>query len=450
RDRPPLCRRSNVLAENDEKPKAESGSPPEQKSNNKLKAKIIKRIAVALILLAVTVSVILFLRSGAVASFLSRASEATEEVVIAPRSLQFRVEATGVLRATSVQNFGGPRAIGHYWQFKVVSLAPEGKNVKKGDALINFDAQGLSEDLLRYQNELDQATKELEKTRIQIDLERQDIAAKLAAAENNYEKLKLKQAGSHLIASSRDIERDRLALEQARREVEALKEWLEWHKRSSEATYNIIQSKKARAENKVDVIRRGMELLQAKADRDGVVIYKTKWNGEKFQVGESIWSGQPIMEIPDLNTIVAEGFVPEVDIGKIRTGQNAEVTIDAFPGKFYSGKVAGMGTLIRPKSWDIPNKVLDAQITLDNLDTSIMRPGMSVKIRIETDTISDCIAVPLKSVSITAQGSKVKVKTAGGWEERTVSLGRSNGSEAVITEGLKQGERIAADFSKAK
>ncbi len=447
------------MAENDEKPTTEIIAPPEQKpsgelteqkARNKLKAKTLKRIAVALLLLTVTIGAIFFLRSGAVASFLSRASEGAEEVTIAPRSLQFRVEATGVLRATSVQNFGGPRAIGNYWQFKVVSLATEGKNVKKGDALINFDAQGLSEDLLRYQNELDQANKELEKTKIQIDLERQDITAKLAAAENNHEKLKLKQAGSHLIASSRDIERDRLALEQARREVEALKEWLEWHKKSSDATYNIILSKKTRAENKVDVLRRGMETLQAKADRDGVVIYKTKWNGEKFQVGESIWSGQPIMEIPDLNTIVAEGFVPEVDIGKIHVGQKAEVTIDAFPGKFYPGKVAGMGKLIRPKSWDIPNKVLDTQITLDNLDTSIMRPGMSVKVRIETDTIDDCIAVPLKAVLITAEGSKVKVRTPAGWEERNVELGRSNGSEVAITEGLKSGERIAADFSKAK
>lgn len=440
------------MAENDEKPKAENIAPPEQKTSSKLKlkAKTIKRIAVAFLLVAVTIAAIFFFRTGAIASFLSRANETAEEVAIAPRSLQFRVEATGVLRATSVQNFGGPRAIGNYWQFKVVSLATEGKNVKKGDALINFDAQGLSEDLLRYQNELDQATKELEKTKIQIDLERQDITSKLAAAENNHEKLKLKQAGNDLIASSRDIERDKLALEQARREVEALKEWLEWHGKSSEATYNIILSKKTRAENKVDVIRRGMESLQAKADRDGVVIYKTKWNGEKFQVGESIWSGQPIMEIPDLNTIVAEGFVPEVDIGKIHVGQKAEVTIDAFPGKFYPGKVAGMGKLIRPKSWDIPNKVLDTQITLDNLDTSIMRPGMSIKVRIETDTIEDCIAVPLKSVLITAEGSKVKVKTPAGWEERNVKLGRSNGSEVVITEGLKSGERIAADFAKAK
>ena len=47
---------------------------------------------------------------------------------------------------------------------------------------------------------------------------------------------------------------------------------------------------------------------------DGVVVYKVKWNGERYRVGENVWSGMPIIEIPELNTILAEALVPEVDI----------------------------------------------------------------------------------------------------------------------------------------
>ena len=79
-------------------------------------------------------------------------------------------------------------------QFQIVSLVPEGSNVKKGDVLINFDAQKVNQDLQQSQNELEQATKELEKTRVQIDLDESDLAAKLAEAENKYSTLKLKQA----------------------------------------------------------------------------------------------------------------------------------------------------------------------------------------------------------------------------------------------------------------
>ncbi len=373
-----------------------------------------------------------------------------ENFTVTPRTLKFSVDATGVLKATSTQDFGAPPEFGNYWQFQVVNMAAEGKQVKTGDALITFDAQKVRDDLGRFQNELDQANKELEKTKAQIDLERQELISRLAQAENNFEKLKLKQTNDPNFDVPNKVEEDRLALEQARREVEALKERIEWHKKSSEATYQIIQSKKSRAENKVAQINDGMKNFQSKADRDGVVIYKTKWNGERFQVGENVWSGQTILEIPNLTTIIVEAFVPEVDLGKIKEGQRAEIAIDAFQGKSYSGTVKKIGTLVRPKAWDIQNKIIDVQIELDQLDIATMRPGMSNKTKIETSAVENCLAVPLKAVRSTAEGSRVKLKTEQGWQEQTVKLGDSNGTDIIILEGLKSGDKIASDFAKAK
>lgn len=373
-----------------------------------------------------------------------------EDFTVTARTLKFSVDAVGVLKATSTQDFGAPPEFGNYWQFQIVNMSAEGKQVKTGDPLISFDAQKVRDDLQRFQNELDQANKELEKTKVQIDLERQELLSRLSASENNFEKLRLKQTNDPKFDVPNKVEEDKLAFEQARREVEALKERIEWHKKSSEATYQIIQSKKSRAENKVAQINDGMKNFQAKADRDGVVIYKTKWNGERFQVGENVWSGQSILEIPNLTTIIAEAFVPEVDLGKIKEGQRAEIAIDAFQGKSYSGTVKKIGTLVRPKAWDIQNKIIDVQIELDQLDVATMRPGMSTKTKLETSAVENCLAVPLKAVRSTAEGSRVKIKTEQGWQERTVKLGESNGTDIIITEGLKAGDKIASDFSKAK
>ncbi len=408
-----------------------------------------KRAIIALSLIAAA-SAAYVLFSSRLSSLLPKAAATGDEVVVTPKTLVFGVEATGLLRATSVQNYGSPPMFANYWQFQIVNLVAEGKQVKAGEQLITFDAQRARDDLQRFQNELDQTDKELEKTRTQIDLERQELLSRLAAAENNYEKLKLKQARDLRYEPLNKVEEDRLAFEQARREVEALKERIDWHKKSSEAAYQIIVSKKIQAENKVNEIKKGMENFQAKTERDGVVIYKTKWNGEKYRVGETVWTGQSIIEIPDLNTIIAEVFVPEVDIGKVKPGQRAEVTIDAFPDKVYTGSVKTIGRLVHPKAWDIPNKILDIQIALDRLDTSIMRPAMSVKAKVETSSIENCLAVPLRAVRATAEGSMVKVKTDQGWRQRRVKLGESNGAEVVILEGLKAGDRIGADFAKAK
>jgi HlyD family secretion protein len=400
--------------------------------------------------LAVALGAAYALFGSKLSPLLPKANATGDEIVLAPKTLAFGVNATGLLRATSVQNFGAPPQFSNYWQFQIVNLTAEGKEVKAGEQLVAFDAQKIRDDLQKFQNELEQANKELEKTRTQIDLERQELLSKLAAAQNNFDKLQLKQTREAQFEALNKVEEDRLAFEQARREVEALKERLEWHKKSSEATYQIIVSKKTRAENKVNDIKKGMENFQAKADRDGVVIYKSKWNGEKYRVGENVWSGQSILEIPDLNTIIAEAFVPEVDMGKIKAGQRVEITIDAFPDKTYWGQVKSAGALIRPKAWDIPNKILEVQIALDKLDVSIMRPAMSVKTRIETSSIEDCLAVPLKAVRTTAEGSLVKLMTEQGWREQIVRLGESNGVEVVIVDGLKAGNRIAADFAKAK
>ena len=416
----------------------------------KLKSRTFKRTMVIVAGVIGLALGVLFLRSATFSRMLSRTAAASGEVVMTRHSMSYWVDATGTLRATSVRNFSAPPAFGEYWQFQIVSMAPEGNNVKSGDVLVSFDAQKVREDLQRYQSELDQAIKELEKTRASIDVERQELTAKLAESANKFEKLKLKQGISSDIEASSVVEKDNLAVEQARREVEALKDRLEWHKKSSEATYNIIQSRRARAENKVAAIQRGMENFQAKADRQGVVVYKTKWNGERFRVGENCWSGMPIIEIPDLSTITAEALVAEVDIGKIKIGLRAEVTIDAFPGRTFTGVVKSIGTLVRPKSWDIQNRVLDVQIALDQLDTSVMRPAMSIRVKIETNSISDCLAVPLKAVLTTAEGAIVKVKSESGWRLQKVTLGDSNGSDIVVTEGLKPEDRVAADFLKAR
>jgi HlyD family secretion protein len=387
---------------------------------------------------------------GKIAGLFPQTTAKGDALVVTVKTLTFSVDAKALLRATSFGEFGAPGEFANYWQFQIVSLVAEGKRVTSGEQLIAFDAQKIRDDLQRFQTELDQANKELERASAQIDLEAQDLKGRLAAAENNYEKLKLKQTMDSKFDVPIDAEKDRLAFEQAKTEVAALKERISWHKKSSEATYSIIATKKSRFQNRVDSIKRGMETFETKSDRDGVVIYKAKWNGERFQVGETVWGRQAILEIPDLNTLIAESSIPEVDIAKVKLDQRVEITMDAFPGKTYTGRVKKIGTLVRPKSWDIPNKILDAHIAFDNLDTSIMRPGMSARAKIQTGSIANCIAVPLKSVRSTVDGSLVKIKTEQGWVERRVRLGDSNGVEIQVLEGLTPGESIATDFSKAK
>lgn len=409
--------------------------------------KLGKFIFILLVLIGVTGGVF-FLSSKFSKSLQAKSN--VEEILVVPKNIKFSIDANGILKAESVQNFGGPPAFENQWQFKISNMIAEGKIVKKGDSLINFDAQGIFEQMQQAQNELDQAKKQEEKIKVQISLQEQEIRGKLAELEHKHESLKLKQQTNAELATSIVIEKDRLALEQAKQEVTAVKEKLDWYKKSSEASYKVVLSQKARAENKVNALQSGIAALQTQADREGVVVYKTRWNGEKFQIGDSVWPGQPIMEIPDLKTIIAQAYVPEVDLGKIKIGQPVSITIDALQGQTYQGKVKFIGRLIRSKSWDVPNKILDIEIALDNVDVNTMRPSMSLKAKLETSSIENAIAIPFSAVSVTATGGLVKIKTPEGWKEKVVKLGESNTTEIVVSEGLSAGEIIAADFAKAK
>ena len=90
------------------------------------------------------------------------------------------------------------------------------------------------------------------------------------------------------------------------------------------------------------------------------------------------------------------------------------------------------------------------QIALDRLDVTVMRPAMSIRLKIETNSVAECLAVPLKAVLTTAEGAVVKVKADTGWRIQKVKLGDSNGTDIVVSEGLKEGDRVAADFLKAR
>lgn len=196
-----------------------------------------KRIAWAALTTAAVAALAFLVLTGKLPGLIARAGSNGQELMIEPRALSFRVDANGLLRATSVRSFGGPPPFGDYWQFQIVGIVAEGKNVNTGDVLITFEAQRIRDDQQRFQNDLDQANKEMERVKVQTDLERQELVAKLAAAENNYEKLKLKQVAGTTVGTYIDIKLDDLAVLQAKREVAARREQLEWLTKSSEANY---------------------------------------------------------------------------------------------------------------------------------------------------------------------------------------------------------------------
>jgi multidrug efflux pump subunit AcrA (membrane-fusion protein) len=108
---------------------------------------------------------------------------ATEEtwLSVARDDLVLEVDVTGTLKATRASPIGPP-GIPDMWDFKIVKLATEGTEVKRGQQVLTFDASELQRQLAERTSERDQAAQEIVKKRIDQDLARREGELKVTEA----------------------------------------------------------------------------------------------------------------------------------------------------------------------------------------------------------------------------------------------------------------------------
>lgn len=115
---------------------------------------------------------------------------------------------------------------------------------------------------------------------------------------------------------------------------------------------------------------------------DGIVTSRV------IEVGETAVAGQPLLTIADLHHLSLVVYVPTDQIGWVQVGQEAKVTVDAFPDRVFSGKLV----YIAPEAEFTPrnvqtqeervNTVFAVRIELDNADLAL-KPGMPADATLE-------------------------------------------------------------------
>lgn len=98
--------------------------------------------------------------------------------------------------------------------------------------------------------------------------------------------------------------------------------------------YEISQAKLAEAQSLLKQASVYLDYTRLKSPMDGVI------TSRNIEPGETVTAGREIITISDLSNVELKIFVEETQIGKVRPGQEAAVTIDTFPGKVYEGRVS--------------------------------------------------------------------------------------------------------------
>src|SRR5215470_16791097 len=142
---------------------------------------------------------------------------------------------------------------------------------------------------------------------------------------------------------------------------------------------------------------------------NGIVSYLPVRLGEYVVPGIQNSNGSFLMTLSDMSIVTAEVKVDETDIVNVRMGQDADVTIDAVPGKTFHGKVTEIGSqaVLRSSGLATTQSTTSTQeakdfkvvITLDNPPENL-RPGLSSTAKVKTAERKDVVAIPIQALAI--------------------------------------------------
>jgi Cu(I)/Ag(I) efflux system membrane fusion protein/cobalt-zinc-cadmium efflux system membrane fusion protein len=154
--------------------------------------------------------------------------------------------------------------------------------------------------------------------------------------------------------------------------------------------------------------------------------------------GSAVQAGMKIMRIEDHTQLWLNAEVYEDDMARLALGQQVEVTVDAQPGKIYSGPI----TFIFPHV-DQTSRTVTARVALDNPDHDLS-PGMYATANIITKPLADAVWVPREAVIDTGtQQIAFVVLDQGRFEPRRVRMGLvGDEGHTQILEGLAPGETV--------
>jgi len=397
-------------------------------------------------------------------------------------TLTSQVTASGEIKPTTytnvtAQGFGRITSI----------VVKEGDHVKKGDVLLTQDNIQASAD-------------------VQAQLAAGNSAESgVTASEASY-----KAAQADLLQQQANLEKARLDFERGEKLYKdglIPKQDFDQRKTGYDAQVAAVDSSRARVlQIKASMDQMRAQLSQSRAmlvhsqdilhkttytsPINGIVSYLPERIGDYVVPGIQNSNGSFLMTLSDMSIVTAEVKVDETDIVSVKKGQDADVTIDAVPGKIFKGKVTEIGSqavlrtsgLATTQSTTSNQEAKDFKVVVTIADPpENLRPGLSTTAKIKTAEKKNVLAIPIQALAVrtrkdiddakkNAGGSGVTLAapppSAAGYPKkeeiqgvfvvngkkalfRPVETGITGVTDIEVTKGLQQGDEIVIGSYKA-
>lgn len=201
---------------------------------------------------------------------------------------------------------------------------------------------------------------------------------------------------------------------------------------------------------KADQTEKQLSFELAKKDFDDMTLFApfdgliTEVNIEK---GDTIGNGSNAKvagHIIDDSRFIIDLSIDEVDISQIKTGQNVQISLEAYPNERFKGKVTKIGLVAVT---DSGVKTIPVEVSMAKSEIEI-KPGLSATAEIVVAEAQDVLVVPLTAVIQRKNRTMVMKKDETGKITQTeVTTGISNDIMIEVTEGLSEGDQIVVNNS---
>lgn len=262
----------------------------------------------------------------------------------------------------------------------------EGQPVRKGQVLAELDATDYRYGLQASEGQAAAAQAAFEKAEAGTRAEELEQArAAYDRAQDEYQRYKRLYERKSMAAA--DFTKVEAAYRAAAAQYEMAKNGARREDRAA------AQAMVRQAEAQVQVHRKQIADTRLLSPIDGVVARRS------VDPGEMVSAGLPVFSIVALNPARVRVGIPEADIGLIRTGQTARVTLPALPGSEFMGSVILVGVAADPNS-----RTFSAKISVPNPGLQL-KAGMIAEANIEASGTVDAVVIPGEAIVHDAQGS---------------------------------------------
>jgi HlyD family secretion protein len=333
-----------------------------------------------------------------------RNSEELKKAVIKRGDLKLIVAATGVV-TPYIEVEVKSKAGGEIDRFPF----QEGDSLKKGEVVVKLDPETEQSRVNQANADLLMADARLEKAKITL----KDAELRLKRQKSLFE---------NKIISRQDLDDAIIASEKAGSDVKI-------------AEAELIRARETLKESK-DRLRD----TEIKAPLTGTILKKYVEEGQVIaSTLSSASEGTLLFTMADLNRVYVGAQVDETDIGRIKQRQEATITVDAYPGRVFKGKVLRIAPKGRVES---TITIFDVKVEVADKYKSILKPMMTANVEILTDFRKGVLLVP--SEAVRSKGDKTGVYEVSGespvWIP--VKTGKTNGIFTEISEGVQEGKEV--------